>query len=161
LAPDDEKGRGDVLAAQDRRDPGCPPRVGTIVERKRNASPRRRLGGDETVSAGRQDRAAARERRGTAEWVVGLRAHADRVGRKALEEDQRHDDQQAETQQAPVRRRTPEARVFPARDEPEHQRVFAPARPRLGVVVVAVVVVAAVVVATVPASRRDLGATAL
>jgi hypothetical protein len=39
--------------------------------------------------------------------------------------------------------------------------VFAPARPRLGVVVVAVVVVAAVVVATVPASRRDLGATAL
>jgi len=39
--------------------------------------------------------------------------------------------------------------------------VFAPARPRLGVVVVAVVVVAAVVVATVPASRRDPGATAL
>ena len=56
LAADDEERGGDVRCTQHRRDLRRPARVGPVVERQRDASPGRRLLGDELAPDGCQDR---------------------------------------------------------------------------------------------------------
>ncbi len=78
--------------------------------------------------------------------VVRLGARADRVGREAFEEDQCRDDEQAEAEQPPVRRWTPDAAAAECA-----QGFFAcPSFLPGTVVVVAVVVVVVVFVLVCP-----------
>ncbi len=104
LAPDDEERRVNVLATEGRRDLRRPPRIGPVVEGQRDPASGRRLRGDELRTARTQDRPGMDERRLPAQRLMRLCARAEGVRGDPFEEDRDSGDDEAEREQAPVRR---------------------------------------------------------
>ncbi len=102
-ADDEERGRH-ALTAQHGGDFRRPARIGPVVEGEGDATAGWRLRGDEMLPASGQHRPSARKRRRPAELLEGRPAHPDRVRGDALEQDRDGGDDEAEGEQAPVRR---------------------------------------------------------
>ena len=104
FAADDEERRRDVIAAQDRCDPRRPTRIGAVIEGQRDPATRGRLRRDEMRAARHEDRPAVHEWRRTAERLTRLGTRADGVGGDSFEQNRDDGDDEAEAEQAPVRR---------------------------------------------------------
>ena len=91
-APDLEERRGHVLGVQDRRDLWGVEGVRTVVERERHNPPGPRgLDRDEPALALGEDRRHVGERSRTGAVRASLAARADRLGREALDQQERHE----------------------------------------------------------------------
>ena len=103
LTADDKERRRDMLAAQDRRDLRRPTRIGPIVERQRDPSTRRRLGGHKSRTPNAQNRPAMGKRRlPTRRPRRTYTARTNRVGRNPFKQDRDSRNNEAEGEQTPV-----------------------------------------------------------